>query len=196
MQDLWLYRNGLRGSVPDELGSIAESGLSVMSLELNELSGKIPEAVASLMSCSVFGISFNRLSGRIPDGIGSMTRIGLLDISSNQFSGKLPASMAAMTNLFAFLINTNRLSGTIPAAVARLSPLMFFLAYDNRLSGSVPYRILFSEFLIINDNHLTGSLASLKALALILVGTRERRSGQATACFCENVFPKHTSARS
>ena len=207
MKALVLKANRLRGSMPEQLGAIAVVNYLVM--QTNELSGKIPEAMAFLRICWHLEIQFNRLAGRIPDAIGSMTDLLYLGISANQLSGglpdsmgsitalswlisntnqlsgKLPDSMGSMTKIMLIQININRLSGTIPVVVACHKPLLMFSVHDNRLSGSIPCCLMSTPWLVINDNHLTGSLASFKGpVALISVGVKRAQENQ-TAFYCE-----------
>ena len=134
MEKLSLRKNRLRGGIPDAL-CVAKK-VRWLWMEINELSGRIPEGVSCLKCYQLF-IHFNRLSGTIPDAIGSMTQLEQLSISSNQLSGKLPDSMGSMTDLGLIGIFINRVSGTIPVAATCSPRLAFFMAYDNRLSGHV-----------------------------------------------------------
>ena len=63
-------------------------------------------------------------------------------------------------------------SGTIPVAVGCFQILYEFSAHDNELSGSIPDALMSEDSfidLVINDNHLTGSMSFLGSQVLILV---------------------------
>ena len=78
--------------------------------------------------------------------------------------------MGSLSSLEEMRISINRLSGTIPVAVASLRMLHYVSAHDNGLSGSIPDVLMSVPYIVLNDNHLTGSLATLRqALVLILV---------------------------
>ena len=84
----------------------------------NKLSGKLPEAMASLTRCKRLLSSNNSFVGKIPDAVGSMTSLQHIDLSTNSFSGKIPDAVAPMTSLQYIGLSVNRLSCKIPDAMA------------------------------------------------------------------------------
>jgi Leucine-rich repeat (LRR) protein len=91
--------------------------LQELDLSANQLSGAIPESMASLSAVSQMNLSHNQLTGEIPAGLGSIPVLNLLDLSSNQLSSAIPASLASLRSS-QLNLSSNQLTGEIPAALA------------------------------------------------------------------------------
>lgn len=101
--------------------------LQELDLSANQLSGAIPESIASLRGVSQMNFSHNQLTGGIPAGLGSMPDLTLLDLSSNQLSGAIPPSLGSMR--FSELnLSSNQFTGEVPEMLAR--------AYDQSFMGN------------------------------------------------------------
>ncbi|KAJ1263719.1 hypothetical protein BS78_09G207700 [Paspalum vaginatum] len=101
--------------------------LQELDLSANQLSGAIPESIASLSGVSQMNFSHNQLTGGIPAGLGSMPVLTLLDLSSNQLSGAIPPSLGSV-RFTQLNLSSNQLTGEVPDALAR--------AYDQSFTGN------------------------------------------------------------
>uniref|UniRef100_A0A0D3HN36 Leucine-rich repeat-containing N-terminal plant-type domain-containing protein n=1 Tax=Oryza barthii TaxID=65489 RepID=A0A0D3HN36_9ORYZ len=70
-----------------------------IDLSSNQLSGVLPEGIASLDALRNLNLSWNHLSGRIPDKLGIIKLLESLDLSRNMFSGEIPQSLSNLTSL-------------------------------------------------------------------------------------------------
>ena len=126
-----------------------------------------------------------RLSGSIPDSFASWAP-SVLEMGQNQLSGKLPH--AFVPEKFARVdISVNRLSGTLPPLL--LTPWVF-LADRNKFSGPLPSWLPACQecggyvfILALNNNKFTGSVATLKHVANLLLSNN----------LLEGALPSHTA---
>lgn len=85
-----------------------------IDLSKNNLSGDIPEELASLVELRSLNLSENQLAGVIPDGIGDMKQLESLDLSMNSLSGQIPNSFTLLSSLAYLNLSFNKLTGKIP----------------------------------------------------------------------------------
>ncbi|KAH7669471.1 Non-specific serine/threonine protein kinase protein, partial [Dioscorea alata] len=85
-----------------------------IDLSINNLSGSIPEELASLYGLQGLNLSGNMLEGEIPNKLGTMRQLQSLDLSRNKLSGSIPSTLANLTFLVLFNVSHNNLSGRIP----------------------------------------------------------------------------------
>ena len=78
---LELNENGLRVSIPAELGGLAK--LEVLALSRNELTGPIPAELGDLTNLQALFLWGNRLSGPIPAELGGLANLRELSLYSN-----------------------------------------------------------------------------------------------------------------
>ncbi|KAG6662364.1 probable inactive receptor kinase At2g26730 [Carya illinoinensis] len=125
---------GLVGPIPpNTLGRL--SGLRILSLRSNRLSGEIPSDFSNLTLLRSLYLQNNNLSGRFPPSLTRLSRLIRLDLSSNNFTGPIPYSINDLTRLTALLLENNSFSSTLPSITAKLDK--FDVSY-NRLNGSIP----------------------------------------------------------
>ena len=70
--------NGLLGSIPPELGNLAN--LEVLDLSRNDLTGVIPPELGRLANLRALVLSVNRLEGTIPAELGNLVKLSGLYI--------------------------------------------------------------------------------------------------------------------
>lgn len=104
---LFLYGNGLRGTLPSELGSLTD--LERLDLRRNELSDTIPAALGGLARLRELDLAHNHLSGRLPVELGNLSELAVLQIEHNEFSGGLPGSLSRLAKLEDFQWNESGL---------------------------------------------------------------------------------------
>ena len=118
---LSLIGNGLSGTIPAELGDLAN--LQLLYLWGNELTGEIPPELGDLTSLLYLYLNENMLSGEIPPELGDLTSLQQLSLSQNTLNGTIPTQLGQLTNLTALSLGNNQLSGEIPAELGDLSNL-------------------------------------------------------------------------
>ena len=157
-----LNSNGLRGTLPWELGSLGNlENLSVLDLRANELSGPIPAELGNLANLGNLRLSSNQLSGPIPFELGNLANLTLLSLSNNQLSGPIPVELGNLANLTLLSLAFNGLSGPIPFELGNLANLGFLTLEHNDLSGPIPVELgnlANLEDLRLFDNDLSGPL--------------------------------------
>ncbi|XVF37737.1 hypothetical protein REPUB_Repub20aG0035600 [Reevesia pubescens] len=123
---VFYYGDG-RGGLISEYASVVMKGqllkydntinlVRVVDFSRNNLSGEIPQEMASLLGLQSLNISHNHLTGKIPENIGGMKLLESLDLSENQLSGSIPQSMSSMTFLSHLNLSSNNLTGEIPSS--------------------------------------------------------------------------------
>ena len=158
---LSLGHNGLNGSIPAELGNLAN--LTELSLNSNALAGTIPLELAGLTDLEILSLGRNALSGPIPVGLNALTDLTLLILNHNQLTGPVPPDLAGLINLEVLDLGNNDLSGTIPADLGSLASLVSLGLNDNLLTGPIPPELADLtqlQWLILRNNGLSGALPS------------------------------------
>ena len=169
-----LADNQLTGSIPDELGSLAN--LEVLDLNDNQLTGEIPTSLGSLANLQELHITRNQFTGTIPAELGSLTNLTILALGGNQLTGPVPTWLGGLTNLEEVYLWGNELTGQIPSQLASLTDLRELHLNSNQLTGPIPTwlgSLTNLRELDLGNNELTGtiptelgSLTSLTVLAL------------------------------
>ncbi|TVU23611.1 hypothetical protein EJB05_25986, partial [Eragrostis curvula] len=100
-----------------------------------------------------------RLVGHISPSLGNLTFLNYLDLSDNIFSGQIPPSLGQLLHLQRMFLSNNTLHGAIPTFANCSSLNALFLA-GNHLVGGFPDLPLGLQFLVIEFNHLSGTIPS------------------------------------
>ncbi|KAL7252588.1 hypothetical protein ACSBR1_007201 [Camellia fascicularis] len=90
--------------------------LKIIDLSSNELTGRIPDQIASLSGLISLNLSRNYLTGKIIPEIGRMKMLESLDLSANKLSDKIPTSLALLNYLSLLNLSNNDLAGKIPTS--------------------------------------------------------------------------------
>ncbi len=107
--------NGLAGSIPPELGSLAH--LRVLDLSHNQLEGPIPVELEQLVHLRVLDLSHNRLEGPIPPEFGNLANLEQLYVQENLWlSGPLPLSLIELAKMEFFYADRTGLCAPTDAA--------------------------------------------------------------------------------
>ena len=172
LQELWLNHNMLSGEIPAELGNLPN--LTLLWLGQNMLSGEIPEELGNLPNLQQLALSDNMLNGTIPVELGNLTTLYVLSLWGNMLSGEIPAELGKLTFLLELLLNQNKLSGTIPEELGNLasSGLWYLDLSQNELSGEIPAvlgNLTDLKYLYLWGNELSGAIpAELGKLTSLL----------------------------
>ncbi|KAJ7538498.1 hypothetical protein O6H91_11G051000 [Diphasiastrum complanatum] len=134
---LQLPGRGLGGSIPDEVGQLAE--LRHLNLNSNSIVGSIPEPLARLHKLRALYLSANLLSGVIPSGLGINSAVlQAIDLSQNQLIGPIPMGLTNSSKLMLLNLSSNHLSGTFSQEWSISLSLIALDVSNNYLAGSLP----------------------------------------------------------
>ena len=133
---LHIVRDGIVGTIPTELGSLA--GLQTLSLWGNRLTGGIPKELGNLANLQTLSLSENQLTGEIPLDLGSLANLLRLNLYENRLTGEIPTELGSLANLARLALNDNQLTGEIPTELVNLSNLRELYLQNNLLTGCVP----------------------------------------------------------
>ena len=133
-----LRRNGLTGSLPADLGELAN--LVWLDISLNDLSGPLPGWLGDLTRLRFLDLNANALTGPIPTELGSLVNLEILVLSNNfALTGRVPASLGNLTRLRILRLGRTGLTGPIPPELSGLRNLEALdLGYTWGLAGSLP----------------------------------------------------------
>ena len=172
--ELHLPGNGLSGTIPNELGNLAN--LQSLLIFSNKLSGEIPPEFGNLANLGALHLGYNQFSGEIPSELGNLAQLELLNLSSNQLSGEIPPELGNLANLQWLYLSNHQLSGEIPTELGNLANLITLWLDNNQLSGEIPTELgnlANLESLGLSSNQLSGeippelgNLANLQSLSL------------------------------
>ncbi|KAK4754760.1 hypothetical protein SAY87_008517 [Trapa incisa] len=151
--------NYLSGGIPVELANI--TGLKLLYLFQNELTGRIPDVLTSLKNLTKLDLSINNLTGPIPLGFQYMSKLIMLQLFHNSLSGTIPQRLGIYSPLWVVNLSENLLTGEIPRHLCRNSSLILLNLGSNSLTGSIPPGIVNCKSLIqlqLVGNSLEGDL--------------------------------------
>ena len=131
-----LYFNNLTGSLPSELGRLAN--LQALYLGSNRITGSIPTSLGNLTNLRQVILINNLLTGSIPASLGRLTRLDDLWLNSNRLTGSVPSELGNLSNLEQLDLARNQLSGELPSSLTDLNKLrlLSFVANDGLCAPS------------------------------------------------------------
>lgn len=134
---LHLDNNLLSGKIPDCFRNW--KNLVVVNLESNNLIGNIPRSLGYLLSLKYLHLRNNHLHGELPPYLKKCTDLTILDLSYNNFLGKIPMWIGtSLSNLAVLSLRSNQLHGHIPYKLCNLTYLQILDLAHNNLSGRMP----------------------------------------------------------
>ncbi|XP_057838111.1 receptor-like protein kinase 7 isoform X1 [Cryptomeria japonica] len=158
---LYLYKNHLSGSMPDEFGEFQY--LRDLSLYTNRLTGPVPQKLGSLSDFRAMDISDNILSGPLPPDACKRGKLVFFLALQNSFTGGIPESYGNCSTLVRFRVNNNSLSGMVPLGIWGLPHVHVVDLSDNNFEGEIRREIKNAKNLsvfTIQNNNFSGSIPS------------------------------------
>jgi Leucine-rich repeat (LRR) protein len=140
LTELLLSDNNLSGTIPAELGNLAN--LRLLQLPQNQLNGAIPAQLGGLANLQHLLLNHNQLSGAIPAGLGNLSSLRTLSLNTNSLSGAIPSALGSLISLEVLALNENNLTGSIPSELGGLTNLQTLLLQLNQLSKLVPLAVV------------------------------------------------------
>ncbi|KAJ0716519.1 putative protein kinase RLK-Pelle-LRR-III family [Helianthus annuus] len=126
---------GFHGPIPANTISRL-SGLQILSLRSNGISGTFPIDFYNLKNLSLLYLQFNNFSGPLPVDFSVWKNLTIVNLSNNKFNGSIPRSVTRVTHLAALNLANNSLVGHIPDL--GLHGLQVLDLSNNHLTGVVP----------------------------------------------------------
>ena len=154
---LALRSNGLRGTLPPEIGSF--STLKNLMLNNNSIIGAIPKELGNLTELKILRLFNNQLTDSIPSELGNLLNLTRLTLESNQLTGSLPSELGSLTKLEILRLKNNNLTGPVPNSFSQLSKLEKLIISNNQLSGPIPKglgNLANLSSLYFHNNNFTG----------------------------------------
>lgn len=138
------------------------SHLKYLNLELNSISGILPNAVSNLSyELEALLMGGNQITGTVPSGIGRLQKLQILDLSDNLFTGAVPSSIGKLSSLDSLVLFSNKFDGEIPSSLGNLTKLTELVLYSNDLHGSMPPSLgnmTILESIDLSYNRLSGQI--------------------------------------
>ncbi|KAM0902792.1 hypothetical protein ACQ4PT_019067 [Festuca glaucescens] len=203
LRSLDLGYSSLQGELPSSIGHLS-SGLSFLIIANNNIVGKIPEGIGSLVNLKLLYMDYNHLEGTIPASLGKIKVLNRLSLPHNNLSGSIPPTLGNLTALNVLLLQGNALDGRIPSSLSSCPIEQLDLSY-NSLTGTIPKELFListlSSFMLLRHNLISGTLPSEMG-NLINVGvldfTSNNISGEIPASIgeCQSLQYLHISGNS
>ena len=158
----------VQGRFPDEISKL--TSLTVLELDLNEISGSLPESFQTLLDLQSFHLSHNKLTGSLPKYLGSFPNLQTIDVSFNLLDGSVPTELATMNNLRGIALDHNLLSGNVEflgkgsgdANDVKRDKLEYIFLEQNSFTGFVEAAVIqkFPNLRVfdVSDNNFRGTI--------------------------------------
>ncbi len=159
LEELNLYSNGLTGTIPPELGNLAN--LKELVLAENQLVGVIPPTLGGLTKLEELALQANVLTDAIPPELGRLTELKILSLKENDLTGPVPTELGGLVNLSFLDLGWNNLTGPIPPWVINLAELTYLSLRINDFTGPIPAELgnlTNLRDLLLDENNLSGPI--------------------------------------
>ncbi|TXG66876.1 hypothetical protein EZV62_008151 [Acer yangbiense] len=166
-----------------------------MHVDVNSLSGHLPDSFYSFSYLQQFSLSENYFSGQLNKELRRLTSLKYLIIFGNRFSGEFPNVFGNLTNLEFFIAHSNSFSGPLPLSLGLCSKLHVLDLRNNFLSGSIDLNFIGFPSLYMLDlagNRFFGSLPNSLAVChqlKILSLAENDFTGQVPESFAKTIPP-------
>ncbi len=137
---VFFIETGLVGSLPDTLQNLKQ--LSFIEFSGSSITGSLPSWIDQWTSMTYLRMSSNHIRGSLPDSLASLTDLLLLAVDDNTMSGDLSV-LESLTKLTGLYIDSNEFTGTMDSTfLQNLSDLQIFDVSGNLLEGAVPVHLM------------------------------------------------------
>ncbi|GLU24342.1 hypothetical protein SLE2022_402850 [Rubroshorea leprosula] len=167
----WMCKNQISGKIPKDIGSLV--GLTSLRMSMNYITGEIPSSIGQLDKLCELHLLGNRISGLIPSSLGNITQLQQLLLDDNNLSGIIPPSLGNCSQLETVFLHNNYLFGIIPKQLLSLSSMIELTLYDNSFMGELPLDVGNMTHLgafSVSHNRLSGGIPSTLGKCLMLEG--------------------------
>ncbi|KAK4716884.1 hypothetical protein R3W88_015222 [Solanum pinnatisectum] len=155
-----LSKRNLSGKIPQNIASLVH--LHHLNLSGNSFDGPLPSIIFEFPFLRTLDISHNYFNSAFPlDGLKNLKSLVHLNAYSNSFTGALPVELVGLQNLEYLNLGGSYFTGEIPASYGNFNLLKFLHLAGNSLSGKIPeeLRLLNQlEHLEIGYNNYTGNV--------------------------------------
>jgi Leucine-rich repeat (LRR) protein len=168
LEELYLDINGISGSLPDDLFRMPS--LTNLSLQENQLSGRMSPRFSNLSRLARLDISFNSFAGHLPNIFGSLGKLEYFSAQSNFFRGPLPSSLSHSPSLKMLYLRNNSLNGEISLNCSAMTQLISLDLGTNKFTGTIDRLSDCQHLRSLNlaTNNLSGEVpAGFKRLQLL-----------------------------
>ncbi|OEL19596.1 Phytosulfokine receptor 1 [Dichanthelium oligosanthes] len=135
LEELYVELNGITGRLPDDLFRLPS--LKNLSLQENQLYGRMSPRFDNLSSLARLDISFNSFSGYLPSVFGSLRKLEFFSAQSNRFRGPLPSSLCHSPSLKMLYLRNNSLNGEINLNCSAMTQLSSLDLGTNKFIGTI-----------------------------------------------------------
>lgn len=159
LEELALDMNSLSGNLPEDLFKM--KSLKVLQLQENQFSGLLSPKISNLSQLVLFDISFNGFFGSIPNVFDKLGKLESFLAHSNGFGGALPASLSDLSSVQVLSLKNNSFVGEINLDFTKMLKLSTLDLGSNEFSGVIPNNIsLCKQLKNLNlaRNNLSGSI--------------------------------------
>ena len=132
------------------------SSLIHLNLGSNNLSGRIPYSMESLVVLKALRLNNNSIFGDIPSSLQKCSNLTLIDIGENHFSMTIPLWIGKMPSLDILRLRSSGFKGHIPLQICQLSSLRILDLAENNLSGPIPKCLNLINAMAMRPNSANG----------------------------------------
>ena len=139
---LWLPKNNLNGTLPEEIFALT-SLQSVEMLFNLDLRGTICTEIGKLTNMEKFSLLHTSLDGTIPSEIGLLNKLKVFYLAKHEnnaarFHGTIPPEYWNLTSLEEIAFTHQNFSGRLPTDLTRMTALQALGTIMNPFTGSIP----------------------------------------------------------
>ncbi|PHT40226.1 hypothetical protein CQW23_19080 [Capsicum baccatum] len=118
----------------------------MLDLGSNNLNGAIPQCLGEMSGLKVLDLSNNCLSGTINTTFNTEHRLSIISLYGNKLKGKVPPSLINCTNLEFLDLGNNELNDTFPSWSGDLPHLQILSLRSNKLYGPISDSRAYNSF--------------------------------------------------